>query len=121
MKLPLIAVVGPSGSGKSSSLRNLPPKNTKILNIDEKILPFPNASDFNEIRLSSINDFNEALDKAIVDNDIKIIVIETFTFFSDKLLQKSKSINKGYEIYNYYADQMIVFLNKLKSIENKWV
>lgn len=36
----LIAVVGASGSGKSTSLRNLDPKTTFIINVAGKALPF---------------------------------------------------------------------------------
>jgi len=64
MKLPLIAVVGLSGSGKSSSLRNLPKDKTIILNVDEKILPFKDALSFgsNNITCASKQDFDNALD-----------------------------------------------------------
>ena len=37
----LIAIVGASGSGKSTSLRNLDPKSTFIINVTGKSLPFP--------------------------------------------------------------------------------
>jgi len=36
----MIAVVGSSGSGKSTSLRNLDPKQTFIINVAGKSLPF---------------------------------------------------------------------------------
>ena len=36
----LIAVVGASGSGKSTSLRNLDPETTFIINVAGKPLPF---------------------------------------------------------------------------------
>lgn len=36
----LIAVVGETGSGKSTSLRNLNPKSTFIINVAGKALPF---------------------------------------------------------------------------------
>ena len=36
----LIAIVGPSGVGKSSSIRNLKPEETFIINVASKPLPF---------------------------------------------------------------------------------
>lgn len=36
----LIALVGTSGSGKSTSIRNLNPKETFIINVASKPLPF---------------------------------------------------------------------------------
>ena len=123
MKYPLIAVVGPSGSGKSSSLRNLPKDKTVILNVDEKILPFKEAFQFgeNNINCSIKQEFDQALDRTLGNDKIEFIVVESFTFYSDKVLELSKRINKGYEIYNFYAEQMITFLNKIKKVENKWI
>lgn len=39
----LIGVVGDSGKGKSTSLRNLDPDSTLIINVSGKPLPFPNS------------------------------------------------------------------------------
>ena len=40
MSSKLIAVVGPTGSGKSTSVKNLDPKETYIINVARKELPF---------------------------------------------------------------------------------
>ena len=37
---PNIFICGPSGTGKSTSMRNLPPERTVILNTEQKALPF---------------------------------------------------------------------------------
>ena len=44
----LIAVMGSSGTGKSTSLRNLNPKETCIINVSKKPLPFRNAKAYTE-------------------------------------------------------------------------
>ena len=43
---PNVIVVGKSGSGKSTSLRNLNPKTTAVINTERKQLPFKGANDF---------------------------------------------------------------------------
>lgn len=43
MSSKLIAIVGPSGTGKSTSIRNLNPKETFIINVARKELPFKGA------------------------------------------------------------------------------
>lgn len=39
----LVLVIADSGAGKSTSLRNLPPEHTYIINVMGKLLPFPGA------------------------------------------------------------------------------
>jgi ABC-type phosphate/phosphonate transport system ATPase subunit len=43
MSSKLIAIVGPSGTGKSTSIRSLSPKETFIINVARKELPFRGA------------------------------------------------------------------------------
>ena len=43
MSSKLIAIVGPSGTGKSTSVRTLNPKETFIINVARKELPFRGA------------------------------------------------------------------------------
>ena len=44
----LIAIMGSSGTGKSTSLRNLDPTKTCIINVSKKPLPFKNAKQYKE-------------------------------------------------------------------------
>lgn len=120
MNIPPIAVVGDSGSGKSSSIRTLPPTLTRILNIEQKILPFREANKFTKsVLIENSNKFDNEFDAALKNDKDEIIVHESFTRYSDKLLELSKSINKGYDIYNFYADKMTAYLNKIIRAENK--
>jgi len=43
MSSKLIAIVGPSGTGKSTSIKSLNPKETFIINVARKELPFRGA------------------------------------------------------------------------------
>ena len=62
---PNIIVVGKSGSGKSTSLRNLNPKSTAILNVERKQLPFKEAKNFLNVAVPDLNTFNAAFKKAM--------------------------------------------------------
>ena len=50
----LCAIVGNSGSGKSTSIRNLDPKSTFIINIAKKALPFKGFKKRTEILFSKL-------------------------------------------------------------------
>jgi len=123
MKYPMIAVVGQSGSGKSTSLRNLPIGRTKILNVECKILPFREALKFgkDDVWLETSTAFEQEIQKLNDDKDHDIIIIESGTAYSDKLLTFSKATMKGWDIWNLYAEKMIQQIDRSKKIENKWV
>ena len=66
---PNIFIVGPSGTGKSSSLRNLNPATSIILNTEQKALPFREASTFKlNVPIASTDAFEKAFDKSIGSN-----------------------------------------------------
>jgi len=122
MNYPMIMVCGASGSGKSYSIRNLNKERTKILNIEQKILPFKEALKFtNQYETNKIIDFENELNKSLDSDNFDVIVIESFTKYVELLLTQSKEINKGYEIYNYYNDKISKTLERIKRNKNKFV
>ena len=62
-----IMIEGPSGRGKSFSLRNLPPKYTLIANHERKTLPFKGAEAFPQVRPLNVKETFEVMDKAIAE------------------------------------------------------
>ena len=122
---PLILIVGYSGSGKSYSLRNLNPVTTRILNIERKILPFREQTEFaknsNILDLATIQAFDQALDAALKNEKLDVIVIESATKYFELLLTFAKSCNKGYDIYNFFNDRVTMFLERIKSNKSKFV
>lgn len=122
MQYPLTAVVGQSGSGKSTSMRNLPPQETCILNIERKLLPFPEAKKFvHTERPSTVDLFENQLKKALKDDSYSYIVIESFTKYVERLIDKSRAINKGYDIYSWYNKKIADFFELIKNNDNKFV
>lgn len=120
----MIAVVGASGSGKSTSLRNLPKdKTTKILNVECKILPFREALQFGkqDVWLNSSADLEAQIQQLDNDKETSIVVIESGTAYSDKLLTMCKNTMKGWDIWNLYAEKMIQQIDRCKRLENKWI
>jgi hypothetical protein len=104
---PNIFIAGASGSGKSSSLRNLDPESTIIINTERKVLPFRGASRFKKhVMVDSVDKFTASLDKAL-KSDCKTIVIESFTSLVE--LSHTKNVRHGvktgdgaFESWNQY-------------------
>jgi hypothetical protein len=121
---PHVLVVGPSGTGKSRSIINLPPENTIIFNPEGKVLPFENSTKFKDRKLSGFSTFSEIdtfFKIAAADPTIKYIVYDSFTEYLELLIRESRMINKNYDIYNFYNAQIGSFLLTLRKIKNKIV
>lgn len=123
MDYPLIMICGDSGSGKSYSFRNLDKERTKIINLENKILPFKSALEFKHQSFpEGIEQFNREIENVLkVENMYDIIVIDSFAKFVELLLEKARFEQKGYEIYNYYNAMIRSFLNKIKRNKGKFV
>lgn len=122
MNYPIIAIVGVSGSGKSSSLENLDPASTCVLNIENKTLPFRKALEFTLNKNITDNiSFDAEFNKALKDPKIKIIVIESFAAYCDKVAAKAKQVATGWEIWNYYSDKIYNLLETSKDNNGKFV
>jgi AAA domain len=113
---PLIAIAGSSGTGKSSSLRNLNPQKTRILDLERKGFPFKNIKDFTYVKPSAnLAELKAEISLATKPGACEVLVIESFTVLAETLLAASRGFNKGYEIYTWYNQQIGAFLKSLKN------
>jgi len=115
MYKPLIAIVGHSGSGKSTSLRNLDPETTYILDLERKGFPFRNANRFNVIPVENANAFPRLLEKVLKEDDCETIVVESFTKYVEQVNTLATNSFKGYDIWAFYNRTI---RNMLDSIKN---
>ena len=115
MYKPLIAIVGHSGSGKSTALRNLDPKTTYILDLERKGFPFPKANRFNIIPVENANAFPRELDKVLKEDNCETIVVESFTKYVEQVNTLATNSFKGYDIWSFYNRTI---RNMLDSIKN---
>lgn len=123
----LIAIVGASGSGKSTSLRNLDPKSTFIINVTGKSLPFPgykkNYTPFrqdpetkkfigNLYNTSDVNKIAQAL--KIIDKtrpDIKVVVLEDSQYLMGFEMM-DRANEKGYDKFSQIASNFYSVLKE---------
>jgi hypothetical protein len=115
MYKPLIAIVGHSGSGKSTSLRNLDPETTYILDLERKGFPFRNANRFNIVPVENANAFPRLLEKTLKEDNCETIVVESFTKYVEQVNTLATNSFKGYDIWSFYNRTI---RNMLDSIKN---
>jgi len=114
----LLSIVGPSGSGKSTSLRNLNPTTTKLIDLEGKGFPFRGFEKFPIFTCDNMaatdKVVKECLAKAVEDKT-ELLVIDSFTKYTEYVMQFAKQSFKGYDIYNYFNATIRRFLDGLKN------
>ena len=130
----IVFVVGKSGSGKSTSIRNLDPDSTYIINVCNKDLPFKGSSkhyklksDTNKGNLFVTNEYAKIIKvvQGISDTraDIKTLIIDDFNYILthqvfqtamqkgyDKFVIIAKSVNDILECIQQSRNDLYVFI-----------
>ena len=120
----LVIILGPTGSGKSTSIKNLDPKETMILALKDidKALPFKgsrklyNAENKNYFALKDYNEIISYMDSASKNlKNVHNIVIEDATY-----IMRTEFFNRvaevGYTKYNELADHFRRIIAKGSSL-----
>tara|TARA_R100000654_G_scaffold2251_4_gene8281 strand:+ start:12551 stop:13225 length:675 start_codon:yes stop_codon:yes gene_type:complete len=114
----LVFLVGKSGMGKSTSLRNLNPDETVIINTDQKALPFKQFSKkYNEDK----RNYRKTSDVAIVLNtlqkvnkleNVKTVVIDTWSrIMTDTVMSQKFRSEKGFDKWSKMAASQYDLIN----------
>ena len=118
----LVFVVGKSGTGKSTSLRNLNPKETIVINSDANDLPFKgfnkeyNKENKNYAVISDTKVVTSVLKDANDRTDIKRVVIDTWSrMMTDAVMTSSFRKNQGYDKWADFAGAQYDLLNFIRN------
>lgn len=124
-----ILILGESGSGKSTSLRNLDPKETMIINVIGKPLPFrgakskytslsPDGSTGNYYATDDTNSIKRVI--KLIDTkrlDIKNLVIDDFGYtITNSFMRKANQ--RGYDRFIEIAKDMFDILDIISSLRD---
>lgn len=89
-----VLILGESGSGKSTSMRNLKPEDCALIQCINKRLPFKNAKAWE--RRTLVSDNPERIIKAMRAAKSKVIIIDDFQYLMANAFMRRAS-EKGYE------------------------
>lgn len=113
-----ILIISASGKGKTYSFRNMNPETTGFVNAENKPLPFKNTFK-HHTRCKTVDDVKNALKVYAQDPKIDSIVLDSFSAYVDMLLTVARATKKGFDIWNYYNEEIGKLLNFIKSIEKE--
>lgn len=120
-KNPNVLIMGNSGSGKTRSICNLPPENTKIILTEKSTLTFPNAKSFynnnSVIDVDTFKDIKKALWKHSLEDKNKYFVVDSFTGLWQLAYKEAKVTNVGFAIWDEFAVQVQDILDFIGNIK----
>ena len=120
----LIVVLGESGTGKSTSIRNLNPKETYVINVLNKPLPFRGyKNNYNNKTLNylesddyrMINQYLTAINER--REDIKTVIIDDFSFLMNNEFMR-RCREKSFDKFTEMGSNMFNILETCKNFRN---
>lgn len=97
-----VLILGESGTGKSTSMRNLDPQTTSIVNVDGK--PYPFKAKFPK---TIVSDKSETIKNALLKTDSKVVVVDDSQFImANEYMRRAKEVgyNKFTDIGQHFFD-----------------
>jgi hypothetical protein len=105
-----VLVIGESGSGKTYSMRNLPPAETAFINVQSKPIPFKKTGDFLEVKADAYANIKNAMLKAGDSDKVKYIVIDDVQYvMANEFMRRSSE--KGFDKFTEIAHQIWDLIN----------
>jgi hypothetical protein len=105
-----VLLIGASGSGKSTSLRNFTREEVAVVNVLGKPLPFKS-----DIKAPKCDDYATIL-KAIANTKKKTIVIDDANYLITNEFMNKSSV-KGFDKYNEMGNNFFNLINGIKNIK----
>jgi hypothetical protein len=110
-------IVGTSGSGKSSTFRNLDPKKTVIVNCERKILPFKGFGKFKNVNINKYKDYVQLIKELKAAGDkYDCVIIDSLTSLLEINDKYCRTVFSGYNIYSEYNNMVYDLLQDIKEL-----
>lgn len=111
----LTFILGKSGTGKSSSLRNFPKEKVAVINVQGKILPFRGGATIESTHTDTSDRIMKALE--IYSKSYKSIVIDDFQYTMANEFMR-RSAEKGFDKFTEIGRHAWDILNKVNELPN---
>jgi hypothetical protein len=120
----LIGIVGATGTGKSTAIKHLDPKETYIINVAKKELPFKgseklyNREKKNYQEIDGIKDIKELITKISLEHlQIKTIIIEDSNYMmSFRMADLAET--QGFQKFTMLAKHMVDLFREARNLRN---
>ncbi len=109
-------IVGDSGSGKSSSFRNLPHDKTLIVNCENKPMPFKSFSKFKNLNIKTYRDFAQLMIELKENDSYEYVIIDSLTSLLEIANKYCESVFTGYSIWSEYNSIVYNILHDMKDL-----
>ena len=120
----IIAIVGATGTGKSTSIKHLDPKETYIINVAKKELPFKGSEKLYNTENKNYKEVDDAIEiarllRVISDKapHIKNIIIEDSNYIMGFNLV-AKATEVGYTKFNLMAKDMVELIRETRKLRD---
>jgi ABC-type multidrug transport system ATPase subunit len=107
-------ILGPSGRGKSTSLKNLDKSTTLLINSERKSLPFKGAKGFVEVRPKTVKEFIDTMNKYKNSPKLKTLVVDSFSAFADMVVHEMRIIYSGFDVWSKNSEKLYEFFKIVK-------
>lgn len=114
MGIPVL-IIGKSGSGKTTSLRNFAKDELCFIKVEDKPLPFKGGFDNTYVAY----DRDEKIREAMARTTKKSIVVDDFGYISTRHFMKNHRTKKGnasFDMYDEIADKMYNTVDSVKTL-----
>ena len=115
-----VLLVSASGKGKTFSFRDVDPATFGFINIENKPLPFKNQFKYHSKPESRVDAYNKIVEYA-KNPEVTAIGIDSFSAYTDMVMAEARLNYKGYDIFNFYNEQIAKFFDLIKRIKKEVV
>ena len=106
-----ILVIGDTGTGKTSSLEDLPLESTVYINVDDKMIPFKANRLYKHVVLQNTEQLLNGMDAQEEDPQVEYVVVDTLTFLGDMFyaehIENSSNGMKAWGDYKSYINKVL--------------
>ena len=112
MGIPVL-IIGRSGSGKSTSLRNFT-NNISVINVLGKRLPFKN-----KLPTVKSDNYNDIMAKLAKSSNTSIVIDDAGYLMTNQFMRGHSTTGAGNAIFSFYNDIADNFWNLIEFVNNK--